>query len=75
MSNNIMMMSIPELDKAKRQLTALNEAHDTIYLLAEKNGFSQAFQIVLGDLVVEADKVEIEILSIEKNYGGNDGRY
>ena len=75
MSNNIKMMSIPELDKAKRQLTALNEAHDTIYLLAKKNGYSQAFQIVLGDLVVEADKVEIEILSIEKNYVGNNGKY
>ncbi len=68
--NNIKMMSIPELDKAKRELTALQEAHDTINMMAKERCFPKAYQDVMGDLTTLSDEKETEILSIEKEYGG-----
>lgn len=65
-----MMMSIPELDKAKRTLSALQECHDLVYAMAKGKGYTGHYVNVLNDIQNRIDETESEILSIEKNYGG-----
>jgi len=68
-----MMMSIPELDKAKRELSALQETHDIVYGMAKENGYADCYKEVLNGIQDKIDKTEEQIFSIlEKNYGGND---
>ena len=75
MRNYIKMMSIPELDKAKILLSALQGCHDLVYGIAKDNNYPECYKEVLNGIQNEIDKTEEQILSIEKEYGGNDGRY
>ncbi len=77
MSNNIMMMSIPELDKAKKRLTALQEAWDILNSLRPKNETYKQSELHRDNVLYtaqhivqeEIDKIESEIILIEKEYG------
>jgi len=65
-----MMMSIPELDKAKRLLSALQECHDMVYTIAKDNNYPESYKEVLNGIQDKIDETEEQILSIEKEYGG-----